>query len=247
MITVHPTARIDCDEFVAGEGTIVRAGAEIYGRRVILGRESFIDEYAVIGGGSAMAGTLQTGDWFHMGMFAQVNTARDVTVGDEVGLGIGTRIFTHGAYLSEWDGFPAVFAPVMLGSHVWAPQATILPGVRVGDHTVIAAGSVVAGDLPAGVLAAGTPAKVVRENAYPSVPPDRALILARICREVIGDNWKVTGDEILTGATRFDVAGRRIDGPVTPDTERLREQLRRHGIRFRYQPTEGGYQPWGDS
>ena len=38
----------------------------------------------------------------------------------------------------------------------------MLPGVSVGDGTVIAAGSVVTKDLPAGVLAAGNPCKIIR-------------------------------------------------------------------------------------
>lgn len=241
-VDVHPTAIIDVDELIVGEGTIVRAYAEIYGRRVVLGRECFIDEYAVIGGGSAGVGELVAGDWLHIGMGSQINTARDVRIGDEVGIGIGTRIFTHGAYLSEWDGYPADFAPVTIGSRVWLPQATVLPGVTIGDDVVVAAGSLVSHDVPAGSLAAGIPAKVIRAQAYPSAPADRAEILARICSRAL--RWKASADEILTGDTRFDVAGRTIEGPVTADSELIRQELRRHGIRFRYSPVDGAYRPW---
>lgn len=243
-VDIHPTAIIDVDELIVGEGTIVRAYAEIYGRRVVLGRECFIDEYAVIGGGSADVGELVAGDWLHMGMWSQINTARDVRIGYEVGIGIGTRIFTHGAYLSEWDGYPADFAPVTIGSRVWLPQATVLPGVTIGDDVVVAAGSLVSHDVPAGSLAAGIPAKVIRAQAYPSVPADRAEILARICSRALC--WKASADEILTGDTRFDVAARTIDGPVTADSELIRQELRRHGIRFRYSPVDGAYRPWTD-
>ncbi|WP_243843006.1 hypothetical protein [Mumia sp. ZJ430] len=37
------------------------------------------------------------------------------------------------------------------------------PGVTIGENTVVAAGSIVTRDLPAGVLAAGTPARIIRE------------------------------------------------------------------------------------
>lgn len=241
-VDIHPTATIDVEELAVGEGTIVRAHAEIYGRRVVLGRECFIDEHAVIGGGSASDGDLVAGDWLHMGMFAQVNTAREVRIGDEVGIGIGTRIFTHGAYLSEWDGFPVDFAPVTIGSRVWLPQATVLPGVTIGDDVVVAAGSLVSRDVPAGSLVAGIPARVVRDHVYPHVPADRQEILARICSRAL--RWKATADEIFTGDTRFDVAGRTIEGPVTADSELIRQQLRRHGIRFRYSPVDGAYRQW---
>ena len=43
--------------------------------------------------------------------------------------------------------------------------ALILAGVRIGDRAVIGAGSVVTRDIPAGVLAAGNPCRVVREIA----------------------------------------------------------------------------------
>ena len=62
--------------------------------------------------------------------------------------------------------FPPVAAPVLVeaGSFVGA-GATLLPGVRVGRGSFVAAGSVVIGDIPAGTLAAGVPARLVRALA----------------------------------------------------------------------------------
>lgn len=52
---------------------------------------------------------------------------------------------------------------VRIGSNVWVGAgAVILPGVTIGDDTVIGAGSVVTRDLPAGVVAAGSPCRVLR-------------------------------------------------------------------------------------
>jgi len=54
--------------------------------------------------------------------------------------------------------------PVEIGSDVWVGGgAIILPGVRIGSRTVIGAGSVVSRDIPADVLAAGNPCRVIRE------------------------------------------------------------------------------------
>lgn len=53
--------------------------------------------------------------------------------------------------------------PVKLGRNVWlGARVIVLPGVTIGDDTVVAAGSVVTRDLPPGALAAGVPAKVLR-------------------------------------------------------------------------------------
>ncbi len=55
--------------------------------------------------------------------------------------------------------------PVKIGNHVWiGTRVTILKGVNIGDGAVIAAGSVVTKDIPAGSLAAGVPAKIIRDK-----------------------------------------------------------------------------------
>ena len=57
--------------------------------------------------------------------------------------------------------------PVTIGDHVWIGlNVTILKGVTIGDGAIIAAGSLVNKDIPANCLAAGIPAKVVKENVY---------------------------------------------------------------------------------
>lgn len=54
--------------------------------------------------------------------------------------------------------------PVHIGNRVWiGAGAVILPGVSIGDDSVIGAGSIVTKDIPAGVVAAGNPCRVLRE------------------------------------------------------------------------------------
>ncbi|MEI9896661.1 MAG: acyltransferase [Chthoniobacter sp.] len=59
---------------------------------------------------------------------------------------------------------PLVTAPTRLGARCWiGAHVTILKGVSIGEGTVVGAGSVVTKSLPAGVIAVGNPAKVLRE------------------------------------------------------------------------------------
>jgi len=56
--------------------------------------------------------------------------------------------------------------PIDIGRNVWVGAGVIVgAGVTIGDHSVIGAGSVVVRDVPAGVLAAGSPCRVIRELA----------------------------------------------------------------------------------
>ena len=55
-------------------------------------------------------------------------------------------------------------APITLGDNVWlGGGAIVCPGVSIGEDTVVGAGAVVTRDLPAGVVAVGNPARVLRE------------------------------------------------------------------------------------
>lgn len=60
--------------------------------------------------------------------------------------------------------------PIRIGDHCWlGGNVTVMPGVTIGDHTVIGAGSVVTKDIPDHVVAAGNPCRVLR----PSTEDDR--------------------------------------------------------------------------
>lgn len=53
--------------------------------------------------------------------------------------------------------------PVHIGKNVWiGANAAILPGVSIGDNAIVAAGAVVAKDVPSDVIVGGVPAKFIR-------------------------------------------------------------------------------------
>lgn len=63
-------------------------------------------------------------------------------------------------------------APVRIGNNVWiGGGAIICPGVTIGDHTTIGAGSVVVKDIPSHVIAVGNPCRVVRSVTPPDSSP----------------------------------------------------------------------------
>lgn len=88
-----------------------------------------------------------------------------VTFGDDVRIGPNCCFATPNHALDPQmrrEGYQ-IYQPITVGNNVWfGAGVTVLPGVTIGDDVVIGAGSVVTADIPAGVLAAGNPCRVIR-------------------------------------------------------------------------------------
>jgi maltose O-acetyltransferase len=88
-----------------------------------------------------------------------------VTIGDDVQIGPNVQLLTAthpvdaDARRDKWESA----APIVIGSNVWLGGGVIVcPGVTIGENTIVGAGSVVTRDLPANVIAVGSPARTVR-------------------------------------------------------------------------------------
>ena len=243
-----------------GDFSILNAGVKIEGHRVEIGREAYFDRGAYIGGGSCFStqAFLKAGDWLHMGTDSQINTATGVSLGHSVGVGINTKIFTHGAYIDSFNlGAPVQWAPVIIGNNVWLPNAWVNPGVVIGDNVVVAAMSLINRDIPSGSLAGGIPVKILKENYLPKTlsESEKLQLVSLIesqCKsrpefndqiEFIYDanvlNILERGDKVS-----FDLMALTINGPVTEVSIEVKDQLRRNGIRFRFEPLDQVWQPW---
>lgn len=87
-----------------------------------------------------------------------------ITIGEEVFIGPRVSLITSGHPVDpEFRRSHIVAGPIAIERGVWlCAGATVLHGVTVGEDSVVAAGAVVTHDVPAGVLVAGVPARVLR-------------------------------------------------------------------------------------
>lgn len=108
---------------------------------------------------------IRIGENFYANMDCTILDEALVTIGDNVLFGPHVSIYTAGHPLDverRNDMFEYAY-PVTVGHNVWiGGNVVILPGVTIGDNTIIGAGSVVTKSVPAGVLAAGNPCRVIR-------------------------------------------------------------------------------------
>lgn len=88
-----------------------------------------------------------------------------VTIGDDCLLGPAVHIYTacHPLDPEQRRAGIEYGRPVNIGHNVWiGGRAILLPGITIGDHAVIGAGSVVTHDVPAHHIVAGNPARLLR-------------------------------------------------------------------------------------
>ncbi len=233
---IKDNCTISCQTFTAGDYLYM-------GKNVEVGR----------GGHKNPDATVEIGNY--VGIFENtiINPNSPVKIGDNVGIGDGVMIWTHGAWLDILEGFPADFGPVTIEKNVWLPaRCIVLPNTTIGENTVIGIGSIITKDIPANVLAAGVPCKVIKHNMYPKkvlLPKERTELLKPILKrwyDVLCPAKSINSVQFLgynplknrielglpESIIIYDLDEMKIYGEQNSVTEDLRDFLRRNGIKF---------------
>lgn len=106
------------------------------------------------------------GDHVYLNVLCTILDCNEVHIGHSVMIGPGVQIYTAAHLLQAelriqgWE----VAKPVVIEEKVWiGGGAILLPGVRIGRNAVVGAGAVVTRSVPANMVVAGNPARVIRE------------------------------------------------------------------------------------
>jgi acetyltransferase-like isoleucine patch superfamily enzyme len=183
-----------------GERCYLAESAAVYPDRLRLGADSYIAAHAYV------TGQLTAGTDCTLNPFTVVRGS--VVLGNGVRIGAHTSLlgFNH-SVAADRPVFqqPHVSRGITVGDDVWiGSQVVVVDGVTIGDHCVIGAGAVVTRDLPAWTVAAGNPARPIRDrrDARTVRPVRGGDALARFAdtartqaADVLGRCW--TGDRYV--------------------------------------------------
>lgn len=153
---------------------VVSEDARIYpsvrGTRIEIGARARIDAFAVIrcvGG----AGDVIIGDDCYINPFCVLYSGNGIRLGRDVLLAPGVHLVPTNHEYSRADlpirlqGFRPSRGGISIGNDVWiGSHSVVLDGCTIGDGAIVAAGSVVLGDIPAGEIWGGNPARKIKDR-----------------------------------------------------------------------------------
>ena len=109
--------------------------------------------------------TIRIGDNFYANFDCIMLDGGGITIGDNVLFGPRVGIYTsnHAIDAAERAAGACYAKPVTIGNNVWiGGDVTINQAVTIGDNSIVGSGSVVTRPIPAGVIAVGSPARILR-------------------------------------------------------------------------------------
>lgn len=161
-------ARVRARRAVIGPRSVIGSITTISVATLILGNDAEISSLNVISGAVDQdRSILELGAHSRIFPMCWLEPGHGIHIGNRVGVGGRSLIFTHGSWANYFRGAPVAFGPVHIEDRVWLPwRVFILPGVTIGADAILGAGSVVTKSIPARSLAGGVPASVRRDDAH---------------------------------------------------------------------------------
>ena len=162
-----------CNHVGAKTRTFWRPHIENHGRIVIGSRVRLNSNWAAVELVTGPEGVIEIADGVFINYGTLISAHSRVRIGQNVMVGNYSIIAdTEIPGIGEPTGAPLFEArAVEIGDGAWlAARVTVLPGTRIGAGAIIAAGSVVCGEIPAGAVAGGIPARILRAGGWERGP-----------------------------------------------------------------------------
>ena len=205
-----------------GEGGYASPRAYLVGSAISLGRD------CLVAAGVRLDGSVTTGDNCSFNLNA--TAAGTISLGNDVRVAAGAGLWgfdhAHGDPDRPIAKQGTVSQGIEVGDDVWiGHNAVVTDGVRIGSHVVVAAGAVVTRDLPDYALAAGNPARVIRDRRETGANGRQAAVDALLrLADRAGRDWRTVLERARTdGRPGFLHSDPRNDDgdPVRPDCDAI--------------------------
>jgi acetyltransferase-like isoleucine patch superfamily enzyme len=122
---------------------------------------------------AGMNGSIRIGDSCAINSFAKIFGHGGVTMGANSQIGPGSLVTTTSH--DPKRAMAAEFKPVAIGDWVWiGANVTVLPGITIGDHAIVGAGTIVTKDVAPWSIVVGNPGRVIGENPQRRTPQSGA-------------------------------------------------------------------------
>lgn len=213
-------------EQLAQQAALAATGCVTFGERAYISPlAGFVPAKVRVGDGSYIAGYAYVTEHVVMGAHCTINPY--TVVRGQVTMGDGVRIGAHANVLGFNHNHADVNKPIyqqgvsakgiVIGDDVWiGSAATILDGVTVGSHCLIAAGAVVTRDVPDYAVVAGNPARMLRDRRSGKVSKTMNNLTFQALRQ-FGENAAAQWPDVLKRCeTRWNGLPDYVDTPDKP-------------------------------
>lgn len=262
-VRIGPFVYINASEIKIEADTKIKPLSSISARIIEFGRYVHIAPFAVVTGDHTPRSKFIVGDHSRIFPFCWIDAGEGVELGNHVGVGGRTLIFTHGVWSDFIDGGPVAYGPVKIEDNVWLPwRVFIMPNVTIGKNSIIGANSTITKSIGENVIAAGSPAKKVKDGAMVAMTVENKVERAQNILEKFAEHLEhVHGDtcslapakltfrkqrilinetESLTEADILVLVGKKI-------SPQLKEELLKSGVSIIFHDTKNAFVSGNDS
>ncbi|MCB0747760.1 MAG: hypothetical protein KDC90_09895 [Ignavibacteriae bacterium] len=168
------------DLFKVGSASRISSYTNITCRHFEAGNFLYLANNVSVGYGGTMESTAKVtlGNRVALGPYNILNANLEIQLADKVGTGSYVTFWTHGFHFGHTilQGYQPTFQSISIAENVWLGyHVTVLPGVSIGKNSIVAAGGVVAGNLPSNYLLGGVPVKKIKPLKKKNISDEESI------------------------------------------------------------------------
>jgi len=186
-VSIGENTYIECDELYLGKAVRIGDQNDFVSGKISIGDATHIANKVIVdlSGGKTKRSLLVVGSQCLIAVECYLNTSREIIIGNNVALSPRAMIYTHSFWQSVLEGFSANFNKVEIKNNAWLGSvAQLLPGVTVGEYSIVMSGSVVVNNVEPSTMVGGVPAIIQKKGIRKKLSPNaKNQVLLNLLKE----------------------------------------------------------------